>query len=455
MELIHLFQKIDQMVWQPLFVIIIGIGLYLTFKLRGLQFRYLWHSLKLVFKKHDDEAKGDITQFQALTTALAATIGIGNIAGVATAISMGGIGSLLWIWVTCLIGMSTKYSEATLAIKYRVQDRKSKEMSGGPMYYIHRGLGWKKLAASFAFFGAVATITTGNLVQSNSIASAISGYFHISDWVTGLVLALCTGAVLIGGIKSIGKVTSFLVPIMAVFYILGSLLVIGLNFGALPAALKEIFSSAFTGQAAVGGFAGSSILLAVQMGVSRGVFSNESGLGSAPIAAAAAKTDYPSRQALISMVGAFLSTVVCTFTGLAIAVTHVLGQNDSEGRVLKGAYMTVMAFERGFPYGGAIVIVGCILFGLSTIIGWAYYGEKCCEYLFGPRSVFYYRLIFTLSVFFGVLIPLEVIWPVADIANAFMALPNLIGVLALAAVVSHETDHYFRRTTAQELIQPM
>ncbi len=444
MNLIHLFQKIDNLVWQPLFVVLLGIGVYLTFKLRGLQFRYLWYSLKLAFKRHDHTAVGDISQFQALTTALAATIGIGNIAGIATAISMGGLGALFWLWVTALIGMSIKYCEATLAIKYRSIDEKG-TMSGGPMYYISRGLGWKWLAGSFAFFGAVSALTTGNLVQSNSIASAISGYFHISDWITGLVLAVCTGAVLIGGIKSIGKVTSFLVPIMALFYICTSIVVLGIFYYAIPEALMTIIKSAFTGQAAIGGFAGSTIMIAIQMGVSRGVFSNESGLGSAPIAAAAAKTDYPSRQALISMVGAFMSTIVCTFTGLAIAVTHVLGGVAPDGSVLNGAYMTVMAFEKAFPYGGTFVIIGCILFGLSTIIGWAYYGEKCCEYLMGYRSVFYYRIFFTICVFFGVMVPLELVWPIADITNAFMALPNLIGIVALTSVVCHETDIFFKR----------
>ena len=340
--------------------------------------------------------------------------------------------------------MSTKYCEATLAVKYRTSD-KNGEMSGGPMHYIKNGLGWKGLAGAFALFGAIATLTTGNLVQSNSIASAMSGYFHISEWITGAALALATAAVLIGGIKSIGKVTSYLVPIMALFYILGSFLVLAIFHQFVPEALSTIWRSAFSGQAAMGGFAGSTIMLAVQMGVSRGVFSNESGLGSAPIAAAAAKTDYPTRQALISMSGAFLSTIVCTFTGLAIAVAGVLGQTGPDGKVLNGAYMTVMAFEKAFPMGGALVIIGCVFFGLSTIIGWAYYGEKCTAYLFGERSVFYYRLIFICCVFLGVLIPLEMVWPIADIANAFMALPNLIGILALSSVVVEETNFFFNR----------
>lgn len=318
--------RIDTWVWQPLFVVLVGSGLYLTYKLRGLQFRKLIYSLKLAFTRHDDDAEGDISHFQALMTALAATIGIGNIAGVATAIAMGGLGSLLWLWITALIGMATKYSEAILAIKYRITDDRG-EMAGGPMYYIERGLGWKGLAVCFALFGGVTALFTGNLVQANSIASAVHISFGVNVWITGIILAICTGLVLIGGIKSIGGVTSFLVPIMAVFYVLGSLLILVLRFEYIPEAMSTILSSAFTGQAAVGGFAGSTLMLSVQMGVARGVFSNESGLGSSPIAAAAAKTDLPGRQALISMTGAFLSTIVCTFTGLAIAVTFVLGGN--------------------------------------------------------------------------------------------------------------------------------
>lgn len=441
---------IDQWVWQPLFVILIGSGLFLTYKLRGLQFNKLFYSLKLAFTRHDDEAEGDISHFQALMTALAATIGIGNIAGIATAITMGGLGSLFWLWVTALIGMATKYSEAILAIHYRITDERG-EMAGGPMYYIERGLNWKWLAAFFALFGGITTLFTGNLVQSNSIASAIFSSFGINIWITGIILASCTGLVLIGGIKSIGGVTSYLVPFMAVLYILGSLIVIILRFQYLPHAISIIFTSAFTGQAAIGGFAGSTIMLAIQMGVSRGVFSNESGLGSAPIAAAAAKTDYPGRQALISMTGAFLSTVVCTFTGLAIAVTFVLGGLNADGKLLTGAPLTIQAFNSVLPYGGLIVVFGSILFGYSTIVGWAYYGEKCCEYLLGVKAIFYYRILFTLFVLLGVGIPIEIVWALADIANAMMALPNLIGILALSGVVVDQTKIFFRKVKQEEL----
>lgn len=451
MELfLYWLTKVDEWVWQPLFVVLVGTGLYLTYKLRGLQFRRLFYSLKLAFTRHDDEAEGDISHFQALMTALAATIGIGNIAGVATAVAVGGLGALFWLWVTSLIGMATKYAEAILAIKYRHVDARG-EMAGGPMYYIERGLNWKWLAVAFAFFGTITTLCTGNIVQSNSIASAMYASFGVDVWITGAVLAVGTGLVLIGGIKSIGGVTSYLVPFMALFYILGSLAILVLRFEAIPEALSRIFTTAFTGQAAVGGFAGSTIMMAIQMGVARGVFSNESGLGTAPIAAAAAKTDLPGRQALISMTGAFLSTVVCTFTGLAIAVTHVLGLLDPDGRMLNGVPLTIAAFDTALPLGGVIVVIGSVLFGYSTIVGWAYYGEKCCEYLLGVKAILYYRLIFTVFVFLGVMIPLDMVWALADIANAFMALPNLIGIVALAGVVTSETHIFFDKVAKEEL----
>lgn len=441
MDLAAYLNAIDRWLWQPLFVILVSVGLYLTIRLRGIQFRRLWYSLKLAFTRHDDKAQGDISHFQALMTALAATIGIGNIAGVATAVAIGGLGSLFWLWVTALIGMAVKYGEAILAIQYRITDSRG-EMAGGPMYYIERGLGLKWLALAFAFFGAIATLLTGNIVQSQSIASALSSSFHLNPWITGVILALCTGLVLIGGIKSIGKVTSYLVPIMALFYLSGALLILALRIERIPEALELIFQTAFTGQAAVGGFVGSTMLIAIQMGVARGVFSNESGLGSAPIAAAAAKTDVPGRQALISMTGAFLSTIVCTFTGLVLAVTDVLGKAGPDGRILNGAPLTMAAFDAVLPYGSLIVVIGSILFGYSTIIGWAYYGEKCCEYLLGVGSIYGYRIVFILMTLLGVAIPLEMVWTLADIANAFMALPNLIALVGLASVISLQTKSF-------------
>jgi len=439
--IVELLQRIDAWIWQPLFVLLMGVGLFLTWKLKGVQFTRLPYALKLAFSKHDHTHVGDISHFQALMTALAATIGIGNIAGIATALTMGGLGALFWLWITTMIGMSTKYAEALLAVKYRIVDDKG-EMAGGPMHYIRNGLNWKWLAGFFALFGAIATITTGNLVQSNSIAPVVSSYFHVAPWVTGVVLSALTGLVLIGGIRSIGKLTSWLVPFMALFYIAGSTIVLASHFSVIPEALMTILRSAFTGQAALGGFAGSTVMMAIQMGVARGVFSNESGLGSASIAAAAAKTDYPGRQALVSMTGAFLSTIVCTFTGLAIAVTHLLGYINVDGKILTGSSLTALAFDVGFPYGGFVVAICCIFFGFSTIVGWAYYGEKCAEYLLGIRAKLWYRLLFTIAVFVGVMIPIEMVWPIADIANAFMALPNLIALLALSSVVVKESNYF-------------
>lgn len=438
---VEFLQKLDALIWQPLFVVLMGVGLFLTWRLKGIQFTRLPYALKLAFSKHDHTHEGDISHFQALMTSLAATIGIGNIAGIATAVTMGGLGALFWLWVTTMIGMSTKYAEALLAVKYRKVDANG-EMAGGPMHYIRRGLNWKWLAGIFAVFGAIATITTGNMVQSNSIAPVVASYFHIAPWITGLALAVTTGLVLIGGIRSIGRVTSFLVPFMALFYMGGSLVILGTHFHFIPEALMTILRSAFSSQAAMGGFAGSTVMMSIQMGVSRGVFSNESGLGSAPIAAAAAKTDYPGRQALVSMTGAFISTIVCTFTGLAIAVTHLLGYIGVDGKVVTGSSLTAVAFDRGMPLGGFIVALCCIFFGFSTIVGWAYYGEKCAEYLLGVRAKLWYRLIFTLAVFMGVMIPIEMIWPIADIANAFMAFPNLIALLALSSVVVKESNHF-------------
>lgn len=431
-------------IWNPLFFILTGVGLYLTIRLKGVQFKYLIFSLKQAFSPHEEAAEGDISHFQALMTALAATIGIGNIAGVATAIAIGGFGSIFWLWLTALIGMALKYSEAALAIKYRIRDAKG-EMAGGPMYYIERGLGWKWLAILFSFFGIGASLFLGNTIQSNSIAAAMSGTFQIDPWFVGIGLSVLTGIVLIKGIKSIGNVTALLVPFMALLYILGCLVVIAVNYASIPEVVWTIFRTAFTGQAAIGGFAGSSLMMAMQMGVTRGVFSNESGLGSAPIAAAAAKSDLPGHQALISMSGAFLSTVVCTFTALAIGTAGVLGQIGSDGEPLNGTLMTIAAFDSVIPFGNLIVVIGTFLFGYSTILGWAYYGEKCCEYLFGIKSVFYYRLFFSAVVLLGVALPLNVAWVLGDIANAFMALPNLVALALLSSVVVIQKNAFFAK----------
>lgn len=433
-------------VWgPPLLILLVGIGFYLTITLKGVQFRYLFYALRIVFspqKKHAGE--GDISHFESLMTALAATIGIGNIAGVATALSIGGMGALFWMWVTALIGMAIKYAEAILAVKYRTTDAKG-EMCGGPMYFIEHGLGWRPLSLAFAFFGAVGAFGGGNMLQANSVADVMGSMFNISPAWTGVAMAILTGLTLLGGIKSVGKVASLLVPMMAILYIGGALLILGYYFDRIPSALSMIVISAFNGQAALGGFAGSSLLLAIQVGVSRGLMTSEAGLGTASIAAAAAKTDLPGRQALVSMTGCFLATIVmCSATGLVLAVTQVFGQTGPSGEVLKGASMTLAAFSTVLPGGDYIVTIGLILFAFTTLLGWAYYGEKCVEYLLGTKSVPYYRALFTLIVIPGAILELDIVWKISDICNGLMAFPNLIGICALSDVVIQESKHFFR-----------
>jgi len=449
--------KIENWIWgPPLLVLLTAVGLYLTIALKGIQFRYLAYSLKIAFTRQDDKAAGDITQFQALMTSLAGMIGIGSITGVATAIAMGGLGSLFWMWIASLIGMATKYAEAILAVKYRTLDAKG-EMCGGPMYYLERGFKSKKLAVFFSLVGAITALGTGNMVQANSIAAAMSDLCHVDTLWVGITLAILTTIALFGGIKSIGKVSSWLVPFMAVFYIAGGLIVVFLNAPALPHVFYEIFRQAFTSQAAFGGFAGSTILMAIQFGVSRSVFSSEAGLGSAPIAAAAAKTDVPGRQALISMSGVFItSMIVCTITGLAIATSGLLGQIGADGKLLNGSLLAISAFQQAFPLGGFILTISLILFGYSTILGWAYYGEKCMEYLFGLSVIRWYRIFFALVLIPGSILSLQTVWSFSNIMNGLMAFPNLIGLFGLSAIVVSETRQLekllkFERKEAQEM----
>lgn len=435
--------RVYAMVWgMPLLLLITGIGLYLTFALRGLQFRYLWYALKLAFgKNRDKESEGDISHFQSLMTALAATIGIGNIAGVATGIAMGGLGALFWMWVTALIGMATKYAEAILAVKYRVVERS--EMSGGPMYFIERGLGWKWLASLFAIFGCFAAFGGGNMIQANSVADVMQSVFHVDPLYSAVGMALLTALTILGGIKSIGRVASFLVPFMAILYIGGAGYVLFYCSDKIPHAIGLIFTSAFSGQAAFGGFAGSSIAMAIQVGVSRGLMTSEAGLGTASIAAAAAKTDTPGRQALVSMTGCFLATIImCTVTGLVLGVTDAFGSVGADGKLLNGASMTVAAFNSVASWGGHVVSIGLIFFAFTTLIGWAYYGEKCAEYLLGRKSIPYFRILFTIFCFLGALMELEIVWKISDIFNGLMAFPNLIGLAFLSGVVVKETQTF-------------
>lgn len=449
--------RIENWIWgAPLLILLTAVGLFLTIALRGIQFRYLLYSLKLVFTRQDDKAEGDISQFQALMTALAGMIGIGSITGVATAIAFGGLGSLFWMWIASLIGMATKYAEAILAVKYRTTDAKG-EMCGGPMYYLERGLKSKKLAIFFALVGSITALGTGNMVQANSIAAGMRELVSIDTVWIGIALAVVTGIALFGGIKSIGKVSSWLVPCMAIFYIAGGLLVIALRIDHLPHAFVEILTQAFNGKAAFGGFAGSSVMMAIQYGVSRTVFSTEAGLGSAPIAAAAAKTDVPARQALISMSGVFItSMIVCTITGMAIAVSGLFGSIGSDGLPLSGSAMAYLAFENVFPYGGLVVTISLILFGYSTILGWAYYGEKCMEYLFGLSVIRWYRFLFILFLLPGATLSLQTVWSFANIMNGLMAFPNLIALFGLSAIIITETKNFekllkFERKHSPEL----
>ncbi len=430
-------------VWgPPLMILLVGTGLYLTLALKGLQFRKLMYALwlALIKRKEEGDEPGDITHFQALMTALSATVGTGNIAGVATAIAAGGPGALFWMWITGLVGMATKYAEAVLAVKYRVQDEYG-TMSGGPMYYISRGLGWKWLGTLFAIFAAVAAFGIGNMVQSNSVADAVQATFHIPLSVTGVVLMVATGLVIIGGIKSIGRVTGVLVPFMIVFYMGGALVIILLKISALPQALYLVVKQAFTPTAAAGGFLGSTVMLTIRMGVARGVFSNESGLGSAPIAAAAAQTKHPVTQALVSMTQTFIDTiVVCSMTGLVLILTGTWNSGKN------GAELTSFAFQHGLPgqWGNIIVATGLILFAYSTILGWSYYGEKSIEYLLGERAVMPYRVLFVIFVGVGAMLKLDLVWALADVFNGLMAFPNLIGLLALSPILVQETKNYFR-----------
>ncbi len=438
----NLVSQIGNYVWGvPTIVLLVGTGLYLTLRLKGLQFTKLWHSLwlALIKRKEDTDQPGDITHFQALMTALSATVGTGNIAGVATAIAAGGPGALLWMWITGLVGMATKYSEALLAVHFREKD-KFGNMSGGPMYYISKGMGWKWLGTLFAIFAATATFGIGNTVQSNSVAQALLSTFNIPTWVTAIVLMIATGAVIIGGIKSIGRVTGLLVPIMIVFYMGGALLIILINIDKLIPALGLIIERAFTPTAAAGGFLGSTVMLTIRMGVARGVFSNESGLGSSPIAAAAAQTKHPVTQALVSMTQTFIDTiVVCSLTGLVI----VISGNWTSG--INGAQLTSVAFTQGLgsKIGEYIVSIGLMLFAYSTLLGWSYYGERSLEYLTGEKIIKPYRYLFTIFVGIGAVSQLDLVWGIADIFNGLMAFPNLVGLLALSPIIVSETKKYF------------
>ena len=430
--------KVSDFVWgPPMLVLIVGTGIYLTFRLSFLQIRSLPYALKLSFSKssQDKKSKGDISHYQALTTAMAATIGTGNIAGVATAVVLGGPGAVFWMWITAILGMATKYAEAILAVKFRVENEDG-TMSGGPMYYLEKGLNAKWLGIIFAIFGAVAAFGIGNMVQSNTVSDVLSSTFSIPGWATGAILMVLAALVIIGGIKSIGKVTAYFVPFMALFYVIGGLVIMGLNLDLVPSAISLIFKDAFTGTAVAGGAIGA----VIRYGVARGVFSNEAGLGSAPIAAAAAKTDYPGRQALVSMTQVFIDTIiVCSVTGITIVMAGMYNSGAD------GANLTSQSFAYFLGSTGSyIVAFGVIFFAFSTVLGWSYYGEKCYSYLTKNRWMSLYKILFLLLVFTGAVVELNLVWTFADIMNALMAVPNLIGLLGLSGIVVAETRRFLK-----------
>ena len=432
--------------WGPLMLLLLlGTGLYLSLGLRFMTLRRIPVALRLLLQGRKGKGDGDISPFSALMTSLSATIGTGNIAGVATAVALGGPGALFWMWITALVGMATKYAEAVCAVQFREKDEQG-NFSGGPMYYIRNGLHkrWHWLGVAFALFGSLAGFGLANTVQSNSVSQVLETAFSVPPLATGLVLMVMVGAVVLGGIKRIASVASWLVPIMAVSYVLMGLLVIVMNLDAVPGAIVTIVDAAFTGSAAAGGFAGASVWAALRFGVARGVFSNEAGLGSAPIAHAAARTNEPVQQGMIAMLGTFIDTlIVCTMTGLVIVITDVWPSGVS------GANLTSMAFAQAIPGGEYVVTLGLCLFAFTTMIGWSFYGERCVVFLFGTRAIMPFRVAWVLAIPVGTLVELNLIWLIADTLNAFMAIPNLIALILLGPLVFRITREYFNRPVEQ------
>lgn len=425
------------------------VGIYLTWGLRAMPWRYIPKAFTLLWQDRSPDAanKGDISPFQALMTALSATIGTGNIAGVATAIYFGGPGAIFWMWVIALFGMATKYAEGVLAVKYREVDALGNYV-GGPMYYIKNGLGknWAWLGSVFALFGMIAAFGIGNMVQSNTVASELYESLQIPTWVTGIVMATLTGAVLLGGIKRIGRVAAKLVPFMAGAYVCAALLIIMDNIVDVPAALTLIIESAFTDTttAAEGGVLGATVMMAIRWGFARGIFSNEAGLGSAAIAHAAAKTNNPVRQGMIAMLGTFIDTIIiCSMTALVIILTGAWTYD------IEGAPMSSLAFNIGLPSGGYIVTFGLIVFAFTTVLGWSYYGERCASYLMGVKVIFPYRILWVAATLIGALVELDLVWILADVLNGLMAIPNLIALLLLSPVIFSTTREYFSKGMQQ------
>ncbi|EJH4457981.1 sodium:alanine symporter family protein [Staphylococcus pseudintermedius] len=457
--MINILEKLNAILWgAPSLILLTGTGLFLTFVLKGMQFTKLIHAFKLAFvpNKKEAESEGDISNFKALMTSLAGMIGNGNIAGVATAVTLGGPGAIFWMWVVGLLGMTTKYAEALLAMKFRVQNDKG-EYSSGPMYYIEKGLGhrFKFLAIAFAIFGAFAALGIGNSVQSNTIADVMTNSFNVSGFITGIVLVILISLIIFGGLKRISNVAGFFVPMMAIFYIGASVTILIINYDQILPAFGLIFKYAFTPVSAAGGFTGIMVMQAIQNGVSKGIFSNEAGLGTVALISGNAKAGHPATQALVAMIGTFIVTIiVCTMTGLVLLVT---GYWDPTGGLLSGVShdakleagaLTSMAFGASLgTLGEYVVSLSVIFFGFSTIIAWFVYGAKCFEYLFGVKYVMLYGVIYVIATFVGTIANLKTVWLFADTANAMMMIPNLIGILFLYKIIKQETESYFKPNT--------
>lgn len=458
-SVINILEKLNAILWgAPSLILLTGTGLFLTFVLKGMQFTKLIHAFKLAFvpNKKEAESEGDISNFKALMTSLAGMIGNGNIAGVATAVTLGGPGTIFWMWVVGLLGMTTKYAEALLAMKFRVQNDKG-EYSSGPMYYIEKGLGhrFKFLAIAFAIFGAFAALGIGNSVQSNTIADVMTNSFNVSGFITGIVLVILISLIIFGGLKRISNVAGFFVPMMAIFYIGASVTILIINYDQILPAFGLIFKYAFTPVSAAGGFTGIMVMQAIQNGVSKGIFSNEAGLGTVALISGNAKAGHPATQALVAMTGTFIVTIiVCTMTGLVLLVT---GYWDPTGGLLSGVShdakleagaLTSMAFGASLgTLGEYVVSLSVIFFGFSTIIAWFVYGAKCFEYLFGVKYVMLYGVIYVIATFVGTIANLKTVWLFADTANAMMMIPNLIGILFLYKIIKQETESYFKPNT--------
>ena len=443
----QIIDQINGFVWGPVMLtLLLGTGIFLTIGLKGMTISHIPYAFKQLSKGRQGSGDGEISPFNALMTSLSSTIGMGNIAGVATAIGLGGPGALFWMWCAAFVGMATKYAEAVLAVNYRETDEAGRKV-GGPMYYIKNGLGdkWKWLGGAFALFGSLAGFGLANTVQSNAVSQVLETNFNVPTVVSGMVMAVLVGCVLLGGIKRIASVAGKLVPFMAVLYMTATFLILVMNAPAIPAAIILVVDSAFNGAAATGGFAGATLMLALRMGIARGIFSNEAGLGSAPIAHAAAETNSPVRQGTIAMLGTFIDTlVICTMTGLVLIVTGVWSGEP------QGAAMTLAAFTGALPYGDIILSLCVALFAFTTMLGWSYYGERCAEFLLGTRVITPFRVLWVIGIFVGTQMSLELVWKMTDALNGLMAIPNLIALLLLSPIVFKLTREYFEKENREE-----